>query len=144
MILPCGRKGLGSHLVIGSSENAHAPARMELEVRVAGCWKASRVTTVVTSGPRYERDASGVDFFAFAVDSRLRQSLDDLRIIIILRDRAGEVIGGLAPRKPETPWPPGRSTQRVRMWELRVLPKTADTARLEAYVGNAEIDGQTA
>jgi hypothetical protein len=67
------------------------------------------------------------------------QALRNPRVVVIVRDRANKVIGGLVPFWSSKDWPPGRSPQRVQL-SRKAIPATADLARTEVFVGDAEVD----
>jgi hypothetical protein len=138
VILPGERMGFGDQFDLGHIRPGdRAPARMDLKVRTSSWWPGSRVARVVVSDVRHTLD--GVqDVFSFTVDSGLDLSAGVQQTVIIVRDRAGKMVGGLVPSRPLKPWPPGRSTQRVVLPHMYV-PKSAVLAQAEVYVGNSEL-----
>jgi hypothetical protein len=136
-IMPGERMGVGAQLLGREVPgDIRTPARMELEVAADTWWPASRVAHVVVSDVR--RETKGPDnFFSFAVDAGFALSAGEQRTIIIVRDRAGKVVGGLIPARLRVPWPAGRSMQRVELFRYPI--PGGDLARAEVFVGNFEL-----
>jgi hypothetical protein len=138
-ILPGERVGVGDQLLGWETRNdSRTPARMELEVMADTWWPVARVARVVVSDVRPETESDGDRILSFTVDSGLALSAGEQRTVVIVRDRAGKVVGGLIPLRPQEPWPVGRSPQRVVL-ERRAVPAGADLSRAEVFVGNTDL-----
>jgi hypothetical protein len=141
-VMPGKRVGVGDQFL--GDLRGLAPARMELTVQMSGWWPEHRITGLVTTTwVRLGRDAEDFYYYSFDVDSGLSKPLRNPRVVVIVRDQAKKVIGGLIPPRSLDDWPPGDSLQRVKLTAL-AMPRAVDHFVTEVFVGYAEIDKRPA